>query len=168
MARALISAEADRSVGSFYQHFAGKDELLQALLADWIAQAGAELAGQAISDDLSQRAALRARVASYWHTYQAHVPEIRALVQAAQVSPTLATQLAQFRHVELDTMRSISNGSGRPGSSCPVTPPCSHRRSTRCWKGSARSGSPAMGSESAGPSAMRRASTRLLGCSATA
>jgi AcrR family transcriptional regulator len=105
VARALISAEADRSVGSFYQHFAGKDELLQALLADWIAQAGAELAGQAIGDDRSQRAALRARVASYWHTYQAHVPEIRALVQAAQVSPALATQLAQFRHVELDTMR---------------------------------------------------------------
>ena len=97
-----IAAEAGRSVGSFYKHFAGKEELLQALLADWIAQAGAELAAQ--GDDLSQRGALRARVASYWHTYQAHVPEIRALLQAAQVSPAFATQLAQFRHAELDTM----------------------------------------------------------------
>ena len=98
-----IAAEAGRSVGSFYKHFAGKDELLQALLADWITQAGAELASQ--PDDLSEPAALRARVAAYWFTYRAHVPEIRALLQAAQVSPAFARQLAQFRHAELGTMR---------------------------------------------------------------
>ena len=39
-----IAAEAGRSVGSFYKHFAGKEELLQALLSDWTAQAGQELA----------------------------------------------------------------------------------------------------------------------------
>ena len=100
-----ITAEAGRSVGSFYKHFAGKEELLQALLADWIAQAGQELAGHQAGDDLSEEPALRARVAAYWHTYRAHLPEIRALGQAAQVSPAFAEQLAQIRHAELHTMR---------------------------------------------------------------
>ncbi len=44
-------------------------------------------------------------MAVYWHTYRAHLPEIRALAQAAQVSPAFARQLAQFRHTQLDTMR---------------------------------------------------------------
>jgi AcrR family transcriptional regulator len=100
-----IAAEAGRSVGSFYKHFAGKDELLQALLADWTAGAGQDLAGHPAGSDLSEEPALRARVAVYWHTYRAHLPEIRALQQAAQVSPAFARQLAQTRHAELDTMR---------------------------------------------------------------
>jgi AcrR family transcriptional regulator len=100
-----IAAEAGRSVGSFYKHFAGKEELLQALLADWTAQAGDELAGHGAGSDLSAEPALRARVAVYWRTYRAHVPEIRALAQAAQVSPAFAGQLAQIRHAELQTMR---------------------------------------------------------------
>jgi AcrR family transcriptional regulator len=100
-----IAAEAGRSVGSFYKHFAGKEELLQALLADWTAQAGHELAGHPAGSDLSDEAALRARVAVYWNTYRAHLPEIRALGQAAQVSPAFAEQLAKTRHAQLDTMR---------------------------------------------------------------
>ena len=100
-----IAAEAGRSVGSFYKHFAGKDELLQALLADWTAQAGQELTGHPAGSDLSEEPALRARVAVYWHTYRAHLPEIRALEQAAQVSVAFAEQLAQIRHAGLDTMR---------------------------------------------------------------
>jgi AcrR family transcriptional regulator len=100
-----IAAEAGRSVGSFYKHFAGKDELLQALLADWISEAGQELAGHEAGSDLSEESALHARVAVYWHTYRAHLPEIRALGQAAQVSPAFAGQLARFRHAQLDTMR---------------------------------------------------------------
>ena len=100
-----IAAEAGRSVGSFYKHFAGKEELLQALLSDWTAQAGQELAGHPAGSDLSEDSALRTRVAVYWHTYRAHLPEIRALGQAAQVSPAFARQLAQFRHAQLDTMR---------------------------------------------------------------
>jgi AcrR family transcriptional regulator len=100
-----ITAEAGRSVGSFYKHFAGKEEVLQALLNDWIAQAGAELAGHEAGDDLSEEPALRARVAVYWRTYRAHLPEIRALGQAALVSPVFAAQVARFRHAQLQTMR---------------------------------------------------------------
>ena len=100
-----ITAEAGRSAGSFYQHFTGKEQVLQALLADWIAGAGQELTGHEAGSDLSQEPALHARVAVYWHTYRAHLPEIRALGQAAQVSPVFAEELARFRHAQLDTMR---------------------------------------------------------------
>jgi len=100
-----IAAEAGRSVGSFYKHFAGKEELLQSLLTDWITRAGEDLADHEAGSDLSEEPALRARVAAYWHTYRAHVPEIRALAQAAQVSSAFAGQLAQIRHAELQTMR---------------------------------------------------------------
>jgi hypothetical protein len=41
----------------------------------------------------------------YWHTYRAHLPEIRALGQAAQVSLVFAEQLVQTRHAQLQTIR---------------------------------------------------------------
>ena len=100
-----ITTEAGRSAGSFYKHFAGKDDVLRALLADWLAQAGAELAADPAGDDLSQGPALRARVAAYWHTYRAHLPEIRALGEAAQADPAFAESLAAMRHAGLATMR---------------------------------------------------------------
>lgn len=100
-----ITAEAGRSVGSFYKHFTGKEEVLQALLTDWITQAGQELASHEAGGDLSEEAALRARVAVYWHTYRAHLPEIRALGQAALVNPVFAAQVARSRHTELQSMR---------------------------------------------------------------
>jgi AcrR family transcriptional regulator len=100
-----ITTEAGRSAGSFYQHFAGKDDVLRALLADWLAQAGADLAADPAGDDLSQEPALRARVTAYWHTYRAHLAEIRALGEAAQADPAFADSLAAMRHTGLATMR---------------------------------------------------------------
>jgi AcrR family transcriptional regulator len=100
-----ITAEAGRSAGSFYKHFTGKEQLLEQLLADWTAQAGEQLVVHEAGDDLSHGPALRARVAVYWHTYRAHLPEIRALGQAAQVNPMFAGRVAQIRHAQLDTMR---------------------------------------------------------------
>ena len=100
-----ITTEAGRSVGSFYRHFASKEELLQALLVDWLTSAGEELTAAGAGDDLSEEAALRARVAVYWHTYKAHLPEIRALDQAALVNAQFAEQLAQLRDAQLQTMR---------------------------------------------------------------
>jgi hypothetical protein len=37
----------------------------------------------------------------YWHAYKAHLPEARALGQAAQVSLALAQALSEVRHQEL-------------------------------------------------------------------
>lgn len=100
-----IAAEAGRSIGSFYKHFSGKGELLQALLVDWTEQAGRQLQHDPAGDDLSQLGALRARVAAYVQTYRDHLPEIRALGEASIVDAGFARQLASTRHEQLDTMR---------------------------------------------------------------
>jgi AcrR family transcriptional regulator len=100
-----ITTEAGRSAGSFYKHFGGKDDLLRALLADWLAEAGADLAADPVGSDLSQEPALRARVAAYWHTYRAHLAEIRALREAAQADRAFAESLGAMRHAGLATMR---------------------------------------------------------------
>ena len=50
---------------------------------------------------MSEEAELRARLAAYWHAYRAHLPEVRALGQAAQVSPALAEALSEIRRQEL-------------------------------------------------------------------
>ncbi|WP_242908883.1 TetR/AcrR family transcriptional regulator [Actinomadura terrae] len=100
-----ITAEAGRSAGSFYKHFTGKDDILRALLADWPARAGQEPAADEAGGDLSGRPALRARVAAYWRTYKAHLPEIQALGQAALVDPGFAARLAEIRRAGLETMR---------------------------------------------------------------
>ena len=100
-----ITTEAHRSVGSFYKHFEGKDQVLQALLVDWLSEAGDELATSDVGDDLSCRPALRARVAAYWNTYRAHLAEVRALREAALSNPVFEGQLAAIRYAQLQTMR---------------------------------------------------------------
>ena len=154
-----ITTEAGRSAGSFYKHFAGKDDVLRALLADWLAQAGAELAADPAGDDLSQEPALRARVAAYWHTYRAHLPEIRALGEAAQVDPAFAESLAAMRHAGLPPCGGILSDCATPATPCPATPQYWHPPSTPCSRVSARYGSLAAGNRSAGRSATGKPST---------
>ncbi|WP_328770076.1 TetR/AcrR family transcriptional regulator [Streptomyces sp. NBC_00286] len=100
-----ITAEAGRAAGSFYSHFKSKDELLEALLLDWLAQPQQEQPEPGPAD-LSQRTVLRERVvAAYWRVYTAHRPEIRALHQAAMVNADFAQRLMQIRHAQLGLMR---------------------------------------------------------------
>jgi len=81
-----ITKEAGRAAGSFYNHFASKEELLQSLLAD-IDAAGDESAERAEhSPDFSDPAAVRFHVATFWTIYREHEPTMRALRQAALVS----------------------------------------------------------------------------------
>ncbi|HEX5199564.1 TetR/AcrR family transcriptional regulator [Paractinoplanes rhizophilus] len=93
-----ITAEAGRATGSFYQHFAGKEQLLEALLADLLAEgdAGALLAGH--SDDFSDRSAIRFHIEQYWAVYRRHRTVIEALRQAAIVDP-------QFDQVQQEMTR---------------------------------------------------------------
>src|SRR6202522_3636797 len=71
-----IPAAADRATGSFYQHFASKEDLLQALLADMHEQAGASLdaAEDGEPHDLTERDQLRAHLAAAWRVMRASRP----------------------------------------------------------------------------------------------
>ncbi|GAA2907529.1 TetR family transcriptional regulator [Actinoplanes cyaneus] len=85
-----ITAEAGRATGSFYKHFASKEALLEALLADVLAEgdASAQLPGH--GTDFRDRETVRWHVASFWSAYRRHHVVMLALQQAALVSATFA------------------------------------------------------------------------------
>ncbi|MGI5181467.1 TetR/AcrR family transcriptional regulator [Dactylosporangium sp. CA-152071] len=105
-----ITAEAGRAVGSFYDHFASKEELLRALLADMQATAGEALPDHDPDHDLSDETQLRFHVAAAWHTFKTHLPVMVALFQSslleAPFSGQARTRLAEDteilrQHLEL-------------------------------------------------------------------
>nr|BFE66353.1 TetR/AcrR family transcriptional regulator [Dactylosporangium thailandense] len=73
-----ITAAAGRSTGSFYEHFADKDELLRALMGDIEASADERLAADEHSrahprdHDLTDRAQLRAHLGIAWGVMRQH------------------------------------------------------------------------------------------------
>ncbi|SER25366.1 TetR/AcrR family transcriptional regulator [Actinokineospora terrae] len=100
-----ITTEAGRASGSFYNHFASKEALLESLLTDWIAAAGDELTQHGDDHDLSDPEHLHWHVAAVWRTYREHGPEIRALREAAIVDPAFAARLSALRFAETHVLR---------------------------------------------------------------
>jgi AcrR family transcriptional regulator len=100
-----ITAEAGRASGSFYNHFASKEQLLESLAADFAAEAGEQLTEHGRDHDLSDRAVLRDHVATGWHTYRAHLPEIVAMLQASMVDEGFAARAREFRAAEMQPLR---------------------------------------------------------------
>ncbi|WP_033293290.1 TetR/AcrR family transcriptional regulator [Amycolatopsis jejuensis] len=91
-----ITKEADRAAGSFYNHFASKEELLVALLAD-LAEAGdRQAAGEDHLSDFSDPAAVRWHVRQYWDFYRTNAATMLALRQAAMVNDDFAASYASF------------------------------------------------------------------------
>jgi AcrR family transcriptional regulator len=76
-----ITAAAGRATGSFYDHFSGKEDLLQVLLADLRQQASEDIGRQdhPADHDLTDRAQLRAHVAAAWHAMRANLPVLIAM-----------------------------------------------------------------------------------------
>jgi AcrR family transcriptional regulator len=100
-----ITAEAGRAAGSFYTYFAGKEELLTALL-EQVATAGDQYASAAEhKSDFSDPDAIRYHVAGYWRVYHEHAATLRALSQAALVDENFARVLREFRRTQLDDIR---------------------------------------------------------------
>ena len=93
-----ITAAADRATGSFYQHFASKEDLLQALLADLHGQAGQTFDGDHPPHDLTDPAQLREHLAVAWGVMRDNRPVITALFESAMAagpaSGALWTRLA--------------------------------------------------------------------------
>jgi AcrR family transcriptional regulator len=99
-----ITAEAGRAAGSFYTYFAGKESLLEALLAE-VATAGDRYAGAAEhKSDFTDPEAIRYHLALYWNVYQEHSATFLALSQAALVDENLARILTEFRRTQFDDM----------------------------------------------------------------
>lgn len=95
-----ITAEAGRAAGSFYNHFASKEELLESLLTDLEAagDASADLAEH--SPDFTDPAAIRYHVAGFWRFYREHAATLRALRQAALINEDFAGKLNEFTRAQ--------------------------------------------------------------------
>jgi AcrR family transcriptional regulator len=79
-----ITAAAGRATGSFYEHFASKEALLRALLADMHAQAGDQLAsGDHPPHDLTDPQQLRDHVQVAWNVMSENRPVMIALFELA-------------------------------------------------------------------------------------
>lgn len=77
-----ITKAAGRSTGSFYEHFASKDELLAALLEDMRGDASAAITVHPREHDLTDRAELRAHLDVAWGTFRGNLPIVVALFQS--------------------------------------------------------------------------------------
>ena len=82
-----ITAAADRATGSFYQHFASKEDLLQVLLADMHEQAAQAFgAGDHPPHDLTNPVQLREHLAAAWGVMRDNRPVMTALFESAMAA----------------------------------------------------------------------------------
>lgn len=91
-----ITAEAGRAAGSFYNHFASKEELLESLLADAFAAGDAVHADHPEQHDLSDPEHMRRHVAGFWDVFARYRTMFTAVVQAAMVDARFARRLDEL------------------------------------------------------------------------
>jgi len=85
-----ITTEAGRAAGSFYLHFDSKEQLLEALLIDILAEGRRRSVLSAHDPDFSHLEAIRWHLAGYWTFLTENRPVILALYQAAMISEHFA------------------------------------------------------------------------------
>ena len=82
-----ITAAAGRATGSFYEHFASKEDLLQILLADMHRQAGGQFdSGEQPPHDLTDPVQLREHLAAAWNVMRDNRPVMTALFESAMAA----------------------------------------------------------------------------------
>jgi AcrR family transcriptional regulator len=83
-----ITGVAGRATGSFYQHFASKEELLEALRADMYVQGSKAMTGEEAGEphDLTDPVQLREHLAVAWQVMSDNHAVVAALFEAAVAS----------------------------------------------------------------------------------
>jgi AcrR family transcriptional regulator len=110
-----ITAEAGRATGSFYKHFTSKEQLLEALLADLLAQGDSSALLEGHSDDFRDRSAVRWHVELFWGFYQRHRTVMVALQQAATVDESFARRQEEMLEPDLRHIAGHLEGLDLPG-----------------------------------------------------
>jgi AcrR family transcriptional regulator len=91
-----ITTAAGRAAGSFYNHFASKEELLQALLKDFAAEGDTAAEQREHNPDFTDPDAVRFHVAAYWRFTRRNWPVLHAVNEAALVNADFARMAARF------------------------------------------------------------------------
>jgi AcrR family transcriptional regulator len=110
-----ITAEAGRATGSFYRHFASKEALLEALLADLLTEGDESSLAEGHRDDFRDRAAVRWHVAAFWDFYRRHRTLMVALEQASSVDPVFARRSQDMLDPDLRHIADHLRGLDLPG-----------------------------------------------------
>ena len=101
-----ITAAAGRSAGSFYNHFTGKEAVLEALLADMLAAGDERVDREHPYDhDLSDREVLRWHVAGFWEAFRDNKPVFVAVTQAALIDERFGARLSELMTPDQGAMR---------------------------------------------------------------
>ncbi|MFD6163488.1 TetR/AcrR family transcriptional regulator [Nocardia sp. NPDC060256] len=120
-----ITTAAGRAAGSFYNHFAGKEELLQALLNDVAAASDVTAEGPDHNPDFTDPAAIRFHVEGYWAATRQHWAVFRSIQQAALVNDEFARQAGQFAIQQRRDIADHLDSFGPRGLTLPSTPDAS-------------------------------------------
>ncbi|NKY86872.1 TetR/AcrR family transcriptional regulator [Nocardia veterana] len=117
-----ITAAAGRSAGSFYNHFAGKEQLLQALLEDFAAEGDTSAETGAHDPDFTRPEAVAFHVEAFWRFSRDHWPVLRAVAQAALVDEDFARIARRFSADQLAEIVDHVDGFDAAGLRLPATP----------------------------------------------
>jgi AcrR family transcriptional regulator len=119
-----ITAEAGRAAGSFYNHFASKEELLTALLTDALTESDEAIfaADSQHRANFSDREAVRWHVENYWRFSTRYGVELSALRQAAQVNAEFGAQLEAMMADNVEHLSDHLNPITEAGRSLPGPP----------------------------------------------
>jgi AcrR family transcriptional regulator len=107
---AQITREAGRATGTFYVHFDGKLQILQAMVEQF--SADLNLNGLDSPEHPPEAAPHVLRV--LWKTYRKHSATFRALVEAAAIDPDMAAVYEELRGHARRDYRSMLRGSSNP------------------------------------------------------
>jgi AcrR family transcriptional regulator len=112
-----ITADAGRATGSFYDHFASKEELLQSLLADLHSAGNEQLGGEHPPHDLTERDQLHEHLAVAWRLIRGNRPVTMALFESAMAAGPAKAQLWQHLVDDTQVLRDhleYVRGKGKP------------------------------------------------------
>jgi AcrR family transcriptional regulator len=118
-----ITTEAGRAAGSFYSHFDSKDELLEALLLDILAEGHRRSALAGHDPDFSQLDAIRWHLAAYWSFLVENRAVMLALHQAAMLSEYFARRQRELMAPLLAEMAGHLEYVTAAGGRLPADPP---------------------------------------------
>lgn len=115
-----ITREAGRAAGSFYNHYAGKEELLLALAE----QIGEDADGIVDTQDPTARdqPTMRPHLEVFWTIFTSHRVVIDALRDAALVSPEFDTRVAAFMSVQFEPWIARLTAFAAAGVELPASP----------------------------------------------